>query len=161
MNIRPAEPRDHAGVGEVLLAAFPGPDEADLVGRLRADGEATIELVAEHDGRIVGHILFSPVDAPFRALSLAPLAVTPERQGDGIGSALIAAGHELACAQGWDAIFVVGEPDYYGRFGYDATLAAGFASSYASPYFMVLALAGDLPTRQGGVRHARAFADLG
>lgn len=160
MNIRAAEATDHAVIRSVLLAVFPGPDEADLVEQLRADGDAAIELVAEQDGRIVGHILFSPVEAPVRALALAPVAVAPERHGEGIGSALIEAGHRIAREQGWEAVFVVGEPEYYRRFGYDAALAAGFASPYTGRYFMALPLDGDLPARQGEVRHARAFAGL-
>ena len=160
MNIRPAGAADHAAIRQVLLAAFPGPDEAALVEELRADGDAAIELVAEDRGRVVGHILFSPVDAPFRALALAPVAVVPERHGEGVGTALIEAGHRIAREQGWEAAFVVGEPEYYRRFGYDAALATGFASPYAGPYFMALALAGDLPTDEGEVRHAPAFADL-
>ncbi len=161
MTIRPAEPFDHAAIREVLLAALPGADEAQLVEQLRADGDAAIELVAEDGGRIVGHILFSPVGAPFRALALAPVAVAPERHGQGIGSALIGAGHELARAQGWEAIFVLGEPGYYRRFGYDAGLAAGFESPYSGPYFMALGLAGDLPVTDGRVAHAPAFAAIG
>ncbi|MBA3511894.1 N-acetyltransferase [Sphingomonas sp.] len=161
MNIRAAAPGDHSAIRDVLLAAFPGPDEADLVEQLRADGDAAIELVAEQDGRIVGHILFSPVHGPFRALALAPVAVAPQRHGEGIGSALIKAGHELARGQAWDAIFVLGEPAYYRRFDYDPALAAGFDSPYAGPYFMALALRGALPATEGQVTHARAFAGLG
>ncbi len=161
MIIRAATLADHAAIREVLLAAFPGPDEAELVERLRADGDAAIELVAELDGRVVGHILFSPVQAPFRALALAPVAVAPDEQRRGVGAALIEAGHALAREQGWKAIFVLGEPAYYRRFGYDAALAAGFSSPYAGDYFMALALQGPLPATQGEVIHARAFASLG
>ena len=160
VNIRAAEPADYAEIRNVLLGAFPAPDEAALVDQLRADGEAVIELVADDDGSIVGHILFSPVDAPFRALALAPVAVAPDRQGQGIGSALINAGHQIARGSGWDAIFVLGEPAYYRRFGYDPAPAARFGSPYAGPYFMALALRGDLPVVEGDVRHARAFAAL-
>ena len=160
MNIRAAEPADHAAIREVVLAAFPGPDEASLVEQLRADGDAAIELVAQHNGRIVGHILFSPLEAPFPALALAPVAVLPDRQAQGIGSALIEAGHAIGREQRWQAIFVVGEPQYYRRFGYDAGLAAGFASPYAGDYFMVLPLQGRLPTDRGEVRYAAAFESL-
>ena len=131
MNIRAAQPADYAGIREVLLAAFRGPDEAKLVDQLRADGDAAIELVADDGGSIVGYILFSPVEAPFKALALAPVAVVPDRHGQGIGSALIEAGHAIAREQGWDAIFVLGEPAYYRRFGYDPAQAARFGSSYA------------------------------
>ena len=160
MIIRAAEATDHSAIRDVLLAAFPSSDEARLVEQLRADDEAVIELVAGIGNRIVGHILFSPVQAPFRALALAPVAVAPDRQRRGFGSALVAAGHELAREQDWQAIFVVGEPEYYGRFGYEAALAAGFASPYAGPFFMTLALGGALPATSGEVRHAGAFAAL-
>ena len=160
MIIRAAEATDHPAIRDVLLAAFPSPDEARLVEQLRADGDAVIELAAAIGNRIVGHILFSPVDAPIRALALAPVAVAPDRQRRGIGSALIDAGHELAREQDWQAIFVVGEPEYYRRFGYDAALAAGFAGPYSGPHFMALALGGALPATTGEVRHARAFAAL-
>lgn len=161
MIIRPVAPGDDAAIREILLAAFPGPDEANLVERLRKDGDAAIELAAEDDGRIAGHILFSPMKAPFRALALAPVAVAPDRHGRGIGSALIEAGHELARQQGWDAIFVLGEPAYYRRFGYDPAAAASFDTPYAGPYFMVLPLAGVLPKHDGQVTHAPAFGGLG
>ncbi len=161
MNIRPAEPRDQAAIRELLLSAFPGPDEADLVERLRAEGDAAIELVAEDDGDIVGHILFSPMEAPFTALALAPVAVAPDRQREGVGSALIEAGHEAARQKGTDGIFVLGDPVYYQRFGYDLSLAAGFDSPYAGAHFMALALAGALPAREGTLAYARAFAALG
>ena len=161
MIVRPAEAGDRAAIRNILLAAFPGPDEANLVERLRAEGDTAIELVGELDGRVVGHILFSPVEAPFRALALAPVAVAPDNHGLGIGSALINNGHRIACEQGWDAIFVLGEPEYYRRFGYDPELAAGFSSPYAGEYFMALALHAPLPASEGEVTHARAFESLG
>jgi putative acetyltransferase len=77
----------------------------------------------------------------------------------GVGSALIRAGIEEARAQGWEAIFVLGDPDYYRRFGFDAGLAARFDCAYASPYLMALALRDDLPAR-GHVAYAPAFARL-
>lgn len=160
MTIRPAEARDHPAIREVLLAAFPGPGEADLVESLRREGDTAIELVAERDGAVVGHILFSPMKAPFRALALGPLAVAPDRHRQGIGSALVKAGHAIARGQGWDAIFLLGDPAYYHRFGYDLALAAGFSSPYAGPHFMALALDGALPATTGAVHYARAFADL-
>lgn len=161
MAIREETSADHAAVRRVVAAAFEQAVEADLVDRLRADGDAAISLVAIADERILGHILFSPLGAPFRALALAPVAVSPERQGSGIGSALIRSGLDRARAAGWQGVFVLGEPAFYRRFGFDPELAAGFQSPYAGPYFMALALRGALPARSGPVDYAPAFAALG
>ncbi len=160
MIIRDETPSDHAAVRDLVAAAFGQPDEADLVERLRADGDAAIALVAEDNGSVVGHILFSRMQAPFRALGLAPVSVAPERQGTGIGSRLIRAGLERAQAEGWQGVFVLGDPAYYRRFGFDPALAKGFTSAYSGPYLMAIALGGELPERQGPVDYAPAFAAL-
>ena len=160
MIVRDYAPEDSGAVRDILLAAFPTDSEARLVEQLRGAGDAAIELVAEGEERIAGHILLSPLQAPFRALALAPIAVAPDMQGRGIGSALISAAHERGRQHGWNAIFVLGEPHYYRRFGYDTALAAGFASPYAGPFFMAVALDGSLPSGEGEVRHAPAFAAL-
>jgi putative acetyltransferase len=161
MIVRDYEEADAPAVRALLEAAFPTSVEADLVERLRADGDAAIELVAADGEAIIGHILFSPVEAPFRALALAPVAVPPDRQGQGVGTALIEAGHDRARGAGYDGIFVLGEPDYYRRFGYGTALAEGFRSPYSGLYFMALALRGHLPASGGEVRHSKAFAELG
>jgi len=159
--IRDEQPGDIAAIHAVVTAAFGQRAEADLVDRLRADGDTIISLIAVADGRIVGHILFSKLSAPFRALALAPVSVLPGHQNAGIGSRLIHAGVERAATDCWQGVFVLGEPDYYGRFGFDPALAAGFASPYAGPYFMALTLNGDLPVKVGKLGHAPAFAALG
>jgi len=156
--IRSATPEDHAGIRLLLIAVFGAPTEGKLVDQLRSEGDAAIELVAVEDGRVAGHILFSPMEAPFRALALAPLAVTPERQRTGIGSALISAGHELARAGGWHGVFVLGDPAYYRRFGYLLDAAAPFDCRYSGPNFMLLPLVEPLPAQEGEVRYAPAFA---
>ena len=161
MNIREYAEADSGAVRKLLECAFPTPVEADLVEQLRLDGDNAIELVAEDQGAIVGHVFFSPVEAPFRALALGPVAVAPERQRGGIGSALIDAGHDRARALGFEAVFVLGEPGYYRRFDYDPGLARGFSSPYSGPYFMALALGSELSAMTGEVRHAPAFAALG
>ena len=151
---------DHAAVRQVVSLAFGHEVEADLVDRLRADGDVALSLVAADEERIVGHILFSPMRAPFRALALAPVAVLPERQRQGIGSALIEAGLARAMSAGFEGVFVLGEPAFYGRFGFERGLAADFQSPYAGPYLMARALAGPLPVRSGRIDHAPAFAAL-
>lgn len=91
---------------------------------------------------------------------LAPLAVAPERQRQGIGAALVAAALAAAAGGGWRAVFVLGDPAYYRRFGFDAALAAGFDSPYAGPHLMARPLGGPLPARGGPIRHAPAFAAI-
>ena len=118
-------------------------------------------LLAELDGRLAGHILLSRMTAPVPALGLAPVSVHPDHQGRGLGAALIGDSLRRARAAGWRAVFLLGEPDYYGRFGFRADTAAPFASPYAGPYFLALELAPDaLAGRSGPVEYARAFAAL-
>jgi putative acetyltransferase len=156
--IREEGPADIAGIRAVVEAAFSRPHEADLVERLRADGDRVISLVAIDDANgIVGQVMLSRMAAPFRALGLAPVAVAPDRQRAGVGSRLIRAGLGKAAAEGWEAVFVLGEPAYYRRFGFSAALASGFASPYAGPYLMALVLSGPLPATEGRIEYAPAF----
>lgn len=151
--IRPVRPEDHAGIAGLLRRAFDGDAEAGLVTALRP---ATVELVAEREGELQGHVLLSPLEAPFRALALAPLAVEPIWQGQGIGSALMR--EAITRAEGWDAIVVLGDPAYYARFGFSVERAAGYACAYAGPYLMVLALQ-DIPAT-GRILYPQAFSAL-
>jgi putative acetyltransferase len=159
-HIRDEKPGDAAAVRAVVEAAFPQPTEADLVDQLRADGDSVISLVAVDDGKVVGQIVLSKLTAPFRALALAPVSVLPDRQNAGIGSRLIQAGLDRAVQDGWQGAFVLGEPEYYSRFGFDAALARNFTSPYAGRYFMALALNSELPVTEGNLIHAPAFAAL-
>jgi putative acetyltransferase len=145
----------------VTKAAFGRSAEAELVERLRADDDVETALVAEEEGRIVGHILFARMAAPFRALGLAPVSVMPDRQGCGIGSALIRAGLARAREERWQAVFVLGDPAYYGRFGFTAAAAAPFRCAYSGPHFMALTLGEPLSSGEGEVSYAPAFASLG
>ncbi|MDH2326096.1 N-acetyltransferase [Cereibacter sp. SYSU M97828] len=151
--IRAARPEDHAAIAGLLRHAFDGDAEAALVTALRP---AAIELVAERDGELQGHIILSPLEAPFRALGLAPLAVEPVWQGQGIGAALVR--EAIARAAGWDAIVVLGDPAYFTRFGFSVDLAAGFACAYAGPYLMVLPLR-EIPAT-GRILYPQAFSAL-
>ena len=160
-DVRPERPSDPPAIRSLLQQAFPTSAEADLVDRLRRDGDCVLSLVAEAEGEVVGHILFSAMAAPFRALGLAPVAVRPDGQWRGIGDALIRQGLALAAAGEWEGVFVLGEPAYYTRFGFDAALARGFGSPYAGPNLMALSLREDaLPAREGPVSYAPAFAAL-
>lgn len=156
--IRDELPVDIDAIRQIHLDAFRRPVEARLVDELRADRDLLYSLVVVEHARIVGHIAFSPMAAPFRALGLGPIAVTPDRQRRGFARRLIEAGLARATADGWQAVFLLGNPAFYERFGFSAALAAGFATPYAGPHFMVRALGdGELPTLTGNVAYAPAF----
>jgi putative acetyltransferase len=140
---RHATRADHAAIRAVNEAAFGRPDEADLIERLRADGDVVFELVEEDLEQVAGHILFSRlwVDSVQLYVALAPLAVAPHLQRTGIGSRLTKAGVETAREFGAHAIVVLGHPGYYPRFGFSADAAKTLKSKYSGqPAYMALAL---------------------
>ena len=162
MIVRSENPADFAAIRFVEEAAFGQPAEARLVDDLRAAGDSVFSLVAVEGETIIGHALFSRLKAPFPALALAPVAVRPERQRAGVGSQLISEG--IACSEpaGWRGIFVLGDPAFYRRFGFDAGMASGFSSPYAGPHWMAVSLGrSELPVSAGCIEHAPAFAKLG
>ena len=161
VTVRQAAPEDRKAIFSVEERAFGRKHEADLVERIVADGEQLLELVAEKDGHIVGHVLFSrllvdPDGTAFDAVSLAPLAVDPDYQGQGVGSALVRRGHELLKERGEKLSIVVGDPAYYGRFGYARAGAEKFTSDYQGDAMQALYW-GEAPT-SGQLAHPRAFA---
>jgi putative acetyltransferase len=125
--IRGETPRDVGQVRMINIAAFEQPDEADLVDALRAGCPEVVSLVAELDGRVVGHILFSPVTVPagertLRGMGLAPMAVLPEHQRDGIGARLVEEGSPQRAGAVRDR---ARPPGYYPRFGFERASAHG------------------------------------
>jgi putative acetyltransferase len=161
LEVRDEKPEDRQSVYHVVSSAFGGAAEAALVDQMREDGDALVSLVAEEDGLIVGHVLLSRMAAPFPALALAPVSVIPSRQRRGVGSMLVKGAVNRARDEGWAALFVLGDPHYYERFGFSVEAAAGFTSPYAGQHFMVLPLGSPLPATTGELRHAGAFAALG
>lgn len=169
LAIRAEEERDRARVYEIQAAAFGRRGEADLVERLRAEARPQLSLVAERAGRVVGHVFFSPVELECEAggvpaAGLAPVAVDPAEQGRGAGSALVRAGLERSPERGWHAVFLVGAPAYYGRFGFELAAPLGFR--YGDPAFdavlqVCVLRAGALRGRSGRVRFHAAFAETG
>lgn len=163
--IRPERPEDHGAIRELHREAFGGGAEADLVDALRNDGHATISLVAEWRGNVVGHILFSPVKTSGTAhppvLGLAPLAVLPSHQRLGLGSKLVREGLLAAMDLGASAVIVLGDPAYYGRFGFSSASARGLTSAFADGHpeaFQAVELVeGGLDGRRGPVTYAPAF----
>lgn len=175
MLIRREEPADHDAVHRVHLAAFPTPLESDLLDALRADPGwlPRLSLLAEVDGVVIGHVLatrawletappeYGPVkSAPVKsapALGIGPLGVLPERQRDGVGSALMHA--IIAAAEALDETLLglLGEPAYYRRFGFQAAGELGVLSPDLTwgGYFQARRLRGRAPT--GTFRYAAAF----
>jgi len=136
VTVRAEEPGDHTAVHEVNRLAFGQPNEADLVDAVRHF--AAVSLVAELEGKVVGHILFTPVTIQREgdrreAPALAPMAVLPEVQRRGIGSALVRAGLEACRRLGDDVVFVLGHTDYYPRFGFRGLAGTGLHCKYVEP----------------------------
>ncbi len=162
MIVRSEAPGDVAAIRAVQEVAFGQLAEAPLVDDLRDAGDSVLSLVAVEGKTIIGHAMFSRLKAPFQALALAPVAVLPDRQRIGVGSRLIREGIARSEAAGWAGIFVLGDPAFYRRFGFDADKASGFISPYAGPHLMALSLGRrELPTDAGSIQHAPAFAKLG
>jgi putative acetyltransferase len=161
IDIRTETPADIAGIRLVEAEAFPTHAEGDLVDRLREDGSAVLSLIAVLDRQIIGHAMFSRMQEPRGSLGLGPVAVLSAHRRRGVAAGLIREGLSRAKADGWAAVFVLGDPAYYGRFGFSPALAAGFGSPYAGPHLMGLELQADsLKVRTGSLRYPQAFADL-
>lgn len=155
--IRQEEPGDVAGIRAVVEAAFGRPDEADGVDAVRRNGHTTLSLVALADGRIVGHVLFSPVvietGGAAGVVALAPLAVLPEFQGQGIGSALARAGLDECRRLGFGCVVLLGHPTYYPRFGFVPASRYGLRCTFDAPdeAFMAVELETGFLVGRGGI----------
>jgi len=168
MEIRAEAENDRALVRELNVVAFEGSAEADLVDGLRQNASPIISLVAEEEGQIVGHILFSPAGLighpEARIMGLAPMAVLPEHQNKGIGSALVRAGLEQCRNLGFAAVIVLGHPEYYPRFGFKPASRFNLESEYDVPdeVFMAIELEpGALSDLCGRAQYHEAFYSLG
>ena len=135
LTIRPEIGNDQDSIQDVHKQAFGGPAEANLVAALRAGGYIKVSLVATLNDKVVGHILFSPVMiqcavGSIEILSLAPLAVLPEFQRQGIGTILVKNGIEACRITLYSSIVVLGHPAYYTRFGFSPELALSLKSQF-------------------------------
>jgi putative acetyltransferase len=158
---------DHAAVRAVNEAAFESPAEADLVDALRQQARPVISLVAESGGEIVGHIMFSPIslddDDEMVIMGLAPMAVSPANQREGIGSALVREGLARCRQIGSGAVVVLGHPQYYPRFGFVPASEFGIDSEYDVPdeVFMALEIQPGALDNIGGIaRYHEAFGTI-
>ena len=166
--IREERPEDAEVVHALLVAAFGREAEARLVERLRASGKIACALVAEEKGLAMGHMVFSQIavesgDGAIPVLALAPLAVVPAFQRLGIGSALVSAGLERCRMERHARVMVVGDPLYYGRFGFVPASRFGLKCPFPVPEeaFMAIELEpGALAQVSGLVRYGHEFDDL-
>lgn len=167
VTIRAEEDRDRAAVHAINESAFESPAEAELVDALRIEARPLLSLVAELDGSIAGHIMFSPVTLTGHThlciMGLAPMAVTPSLQNCGIGSALVRAGLESCRKLGARAVVVLGHPEYYPRFGFAPSVKFGIRCEYEAPEeaFLIAELqSGFLSGASGTVRYHAAFRNF-
>jgi putative acetyltransferase len=161
MTIRPETREDYPAVHDLVRRAC-RENEARLVDMLRGLPEfvPALSLVAEMDGRVVGHILFTPTETTTggTVLALAPVAVDPPFQRQGIGSALVLAGLAESRRLGYGAVIVVGHPDYYPGFGFSPAREKGFEAPFPVPDEAFMALEFRPGTPGGTVLYSSAFA---
>lgn len=164
--IRPETEADHDAIRQINRLAFGRDDEARLVDALRNGGHHRVSLVAEIDGQIVGHILFGnlPVvtaNGTVSALALAPMAVHPEHQRQGIGSELVRRGLDDCREQGHRIVVVLGHPEFYQRFGFSSKAARPLESPFSGEAWMALELTpGALDRVSGTVQYPPPFREV-
>ncbi len=148
INIRIESQEDIQQVHLLNEQAFEQPAEASIVDKLRSACPECLSLVAEDDRSIVGHILFTPVvieqqHSNIQGMGLAPMAVSPDRQKQGIGSRLMEKGLELLKSQNCPFVIVLGHPDYYPRFAFERASKYGLVSQWEGvpdEAFMIMAM---------------------
>jgi putative acetyltransferase len=167
MLIRAERDNDQDAVHAVNVSAFETPSEANLVDTLREQAQPVVSIVAEENGKVVGHIMFSAVSLSgypdLKMMGLAPMAVVPEHQRQGIGSALVRAGLEQCRQLGFTAVVVLGHPGYYPRFGFSPSSRFGIDSEYEVPeeVFMAIELQPEaLSAITGRVKYHAAFSNV-
>jgi putative acetyltransferase len=163
MMIREETDADSHTIAALVQTAFGGEYEVGLIDGLRSAREIIVSLVAVEEGAIVGHILFSEVavevdSRKVKAAALAPMAVRLDRQRRGIGTKLVETGLRNLRDRGYEAVIVLGHPDYYPRFGFSASLTALLVAPFSGRAFMGLELLpGSLSGCRGSVKYPEAF----
>lgn len=162
MKLRDATPDDDMFVSILLETAFEGPMEAELVRRLRADGDLALELVAEDEatGAVIGHICFARLGNPEGWWSLAPVSVIQGRQKHGIGSEIIRYGLDRARQAKAQAVVVVGAPAFYSRFGFSSKAAERLNTPYPIEHTLLYPIASGTAGRDATLVYPAAFEAL-
>ena len=167
VRIREEQPQDKKAISEVHIRAFGQTQEADIVEKLRQNCDELLSLVALKQNQVVGHILFSPVkikseDRTIWGMALAPMAVLPEYQRQGIGSELIQTGIIRLKRKGCPFVIVLGHAEYYPRFGFKPASGYGIRSEWDVPddAFMILVLnESEIRGSAGVARYRPEFAE--
>jgi len=165
MGIRTEKKTNIEKIWQINVKAFETELEANLVNTIRSSGISNISLVYEENNELVGHIFLTPVKligdtSGLRLMGLGPIAVKPKDQNKGIGSSLVKAGIQQCLNKGYDAIVVLGHPNYYPKFGFVPSVRYGIKSEYEVPeeVFMVLGLKENaLKGKKGIVKYHKAF----
>lgn len=167
IEIRRETEEDYPAVFRVNELAFESDGEPNLVEQLRA--KPHVSLVAAEGEKVVGHIFFSDArieaadGSETRTTSLAPMAVLPKYQNQGIGSKLVEAGLKACAEEGRDAVFVLGHKDYYPKFGFEIAAGKGFSCQFEVPdeHFMVIELKeGALAGKSGKIMYPPEFSEI-
>lgn len=167
MLIRTEAPADILPIQRLVSDVFPGGGESDLVMQLRENGQRTLSLVAcNDDGELVGHAMFSPVmlnNTDLNWQGLAPVSVREDYRNRGIGSQLIREGLESLAELGYPVCVVLGDPKYYGRFGFESATAHQLRCQWEVPEgaFQVMPLLeGELSGHSGLIKYSDEFLAL-
>lgn len=135
--------------------------EGKLVQELVSSETTTLSLLAEFRCEIIGHVLLSQIQAPIKAVALAPLAVLAPYREMQIGSELVRYAIKLAREKGYQAIFVLGDTNYYERFGFSGSLANNFECPWQGRNFMAKELAENaLKDQSGALTYPKAFLEI-
>jgi putative acetyltransferase len=164
VTVRKEKPEDIKQIYSVNEKAFGVSTEAEIVDALRENCSDTLSLVAEDDGEIIGHIFFSLAEIEWmgkviRGMGLAPMAVRPDRQRQGIGSQLVKAGLEILKEQGCSYVIVLGHPEFYPKFGFEPASKYGLTSQWEGvpdEAFMVIVME---PSSLLGVKGVAKYRD--
>ena len=166
LTIRSEQPSDRGAIWLINRTAFGSSVEPDLVDALRAGRHVILSLVAEEDGLVVGHVVFSPLTiesdtASWDAVCLGPIAVSPSRQSQGIGGKLIEAALAALRQGGYRAVVLLGHPGYYPRFGFRPAREFGLHYQDDRDAFMAIELyPGGLDGVSGRVRFSPEFDEI-
>lgn len=169
MNIRQETPQDFPAVYKINHLAFEQEGESQLIEKIR-EGETFIQelsLVAEHDGKVIGHILFSKInivgESSYPSLALAPMSVLPEFQNKGIGSQLVTLGLQIAKNLNFEHVIVLGHKDFYPKLGFQNASTWNIRSPFEVPddHFMAIELVeGSLKNKDGLVEYPPVFYEV-